>query len=84
MTTTWRYVFARDKIDTEDWFTVREVYTDSETGAVSWWTAEPVVPSGETWAELVEDLIRMQRCFGEDMLDLTLDPPALVKPRRSA
>lgn len=79
---TWRYVFARDQIDTEDRFTVRELYTDHETGALSWST-EPIAPHGETWAELADDLIRMEQCFGQDMLDLTLDPPALVKPRRS-
>jgi hypothetical protein len=75
--TTWRYVFAKDERDGEVTWTVRELYTGAD-GSVLSWTAEPVAARGDTWQELAEDLIRMEKAFGaREALDLTADPPGL-------
>lgn len=79
MTTTWRYVPTRDRVSGEDVYAIRELYTDDETGALSW-TKNPIEANGETVGELIADLGAMYTAaMHSEVLDLTLDPPALVK-----
>lgn len=73
---TWHYAMAREKLsDGSDLFTVREVYVELND-ELSW--TEPVVPEGTTWAELMDTMAKMGRVSQRKILDLTLDPPALV------
>ena len=79
MTTTWRYCTTREpRPGGGESFAIRELYTDRETGAISW-SAEPVCPHGDSWQELADDATRMlDATASQDVLDLTLDPPRLV------
>ena len=77
--TTWRYAMTREQIDGEDFFTIREVYTGPD-GALSW-TECSIAPCGDSWTECANDLAIMERAMSAPVLDLTLDPPALVSPR---
>ena len=70
---TWRYRVTRGTTHhfdgtTEDFYAIREVYTDSG-GSISW-TADEVSPRGETLAELRADFELMRRAFDEPVLDL--------------
>jgi hypothetical protein len=81
VTTTWRYAVSRERQpDGGECYAIREVYTDDESGALSW-SVDAMTPSGESWLDLVADLTRMTGAISGHVLDLTLDPPALVKPR---
>lgn len=76
---TWHYAFVRERLESgEDHFSVREVFVDD--GGLSW-SADPIAPAGETWQELADELALMANGAGRRVLDLTLDPPALVHPR---
>lgn len=78
---TWRYALARsDDGAGGHHYDIREVYTAPD-GALSW-TAGPAGPSGDTVAEILTDLDRMTRAITDALLDLTLDPPALVDSPR--
>lgn len=78
--TTWRYLLARERLATgEDYFTVREVYEGP--GDQLGWTEDAIEPSGETWREIVNTLALMSGATNGPVLDLTLDPPALVRSR---
>lgn len=77
MSTTWRYCITREAAEGGIQYAVREVYTD-DNGALSW-SADPVAPHGETWLEIADDLAKMVAAINGRLLDLTLDPPALVK-----
>jgi hypothetical protein len=79
MTRSWHYAIARDQSkDGEDFFTIREVYVDSEDPAYLAYSQDPMSPFGETPRELLADLGRMNECTRRFMLDLTYDPPQLV------
>ena len=72
----WRYVLCRNASDSEEWWNIRELYTDVD-GGISW-TANPVNPGGESIEEVLADLELMRRDCLLPYLDLTLNPPALV------
>lgn len=68
--TTWRYAVTVLRGDGEDVYEVREVYTGPD-GSSSW-TKDAVGPSGDSWGDLAEALIDMQRdVFGRRVLDIT-------------
>lgn len=75
---TWRYCVTRDERDGEIEYAIRELYT-GEDGGLSW-TADEVGPRGETAQELADDLARMSAASSRPVLDLTLNPPALISP----
>ena len=72
----WCYRMTREQRDGEDFFTIREIYTGGD-GSLSW-SADPIAARGDSWMECADDLALMGRALGADVLDLTLDPPALV------
>lgn len=79
--TTWRYCITRERVDDEtEAFAIREVYTHPDGGLS--WSADPIAPHGETWWEIADDVVRMAGAISGRMLDLTLDPPALVGRRQ--
>lgn len=81
--TTWRYCITREHVDDgSDAYAVREVYTHPDEGLS--WSTDPIAPHGETWWEIADDIAKMSRAVSGRVLDLTLDPPALVKPGRFA
>ena len=72
----WRYRVTRGTVHhfnggMEDFYAIREVYTDSE-GKISW-SVDEARPHGETLAELRADFELMQRAFAEPVLDLRDD-----------
>lgn len=73
----WRYAFAREMHDGEYGWSIRELYTRDEK--LSW--AGPITPHGETWMSLADTLAMMSGASGSKFLDLTLDPPQLVRYR---
>lgn len=77
---TWRYRVTRGTTHhfdgtTEDFYAIREVYTDSD-GGVSW-SVDEASPYGETLAELRADFELMRRAFDEPVLDLRDDATAV-------
>jgi len=65
----WNYRFCCETVpdglgDTEDVWTVREVYYDDE-GKVNGFSADPTWPQGSTWIELADDLGRMNSAMGQ-------------------
>ncbi|GGO86712.1 hypothetical protein GCM10011584_09700 [Nocardioides phosphati] len=77
---TWRYLLARERLPTgENYFTVREVHSGPNHELS--WTEDAIEPSGETWREIVNTLALMSGATNGPVLDLTLDPPALVRVR---
>lgn len=72
----WCYRITRERIDGEDFYTIREVYTGRDGGLS--WTEDAIAASGESWMECADALSLMTRALSSDVLDLTLDPPALV------
>lgn len=76
---TWRYCITRElNSDGSNLFAVREVYED-EKGELSW-TENPITPMGEDWKDIANTLALMGNSIGGYVLDLTLEPPQLVKP----
>jgi hypothetical protein len=76
---TWRYALAREILPGDiEWWTVREVYL-SKRGKLKYWTADAISPGGETAKGIRKDLKMMLADSDERILDLTLDPPRLVK-----
>lgn len=75
--TTWRYCIARESVGGFDEYSIREVYTGA-SGAISW--TESVDVSADSLREIREVLSLMSGAVGRPILDLTLDPPALVSP----
>ncbi len=69
----WNYRVTRTLVDGQYVFEIREVYyTNGEPHS---WSADPSAPSGETWHELVEDTVKMDRAVSLPCLDLTGDKP---------
>lgn len=73
---TWRYRVTRGTThhfdgSTEDFYAIREVYTDSD-GSLSW-TVDAMAPTGDSLQELRADFELMQRAFDEPVLDLRDD-----------
>lgn len=73
---TWRYCVTREEVGGEIMYAIRELYTDTD-GSLSW-TDATMSPYGETLAEFVNDLALMADASTHPILDLTVDPPALV------
>lgn len=85
MATTWTYAVTRSFFQgaTEELsgyaYEIREVYTDDETGEISW-TEKPIAPFSETVTGLQDSLSRMtSRSFG-NVLDLTVEPYQWISP----
>jgi hypothetical protein len=77
----WRYIVSKEYAGdgkTDVIYGVREYY-ETVTGVTGW--SEPIVaPQGETYDELILDLHHMLDDANDGLiLDLTLDPPGLVK-----
>lgn len=77
---TWRYRVTRGTTHrfggtTEDFYAIREVYTDSD-GGVSW-SVDEASPYGTTLEELRADFELMRRAFDEPVLDLRDDATAV-------
>lgn len=69
----WNYRVTRTKVDGEYVFAVREVYYTY--GQPHSWSRDPIAPHGESWHELAEDLVKMDRAVSQPVLDLTGDKP---------
>jgi len=86
----WRYVMSRERDDidegvAEDRYAIREYYelVDGEGDVERLWTLSPVSPSGDNATDLALDLTRMLMALNSgEMLDLTLDEPAIVQRAR--
>jgi hypothetical protein len=65
----WAYRAARQTIDGEVEWSVREVYFDTEDVALGW-TLDAIAPTGDTREELAETLRRMILGLEHDALDL--------------
>jgi hypothetical protein len=79
----WRYVMSRERDTTlaegdEDVYAIREFY-EFDNGKTSW-TADAVEAQGDSPHALARDLARMLLAVNSgEMLDLTLDEPAIVQ-----
>lgn len=69
----WNYRVTRTKVDGEYVFEIREVYYTYDQPHS--WSSDPIAPYGESWHELAEDLVKMQRAVSQPVLDLTGDKP---------
>ena len=68
---TWSYRVIRKKHETGDTtFQIHEVFQDG-SGKINGWTKNPVEPSGESLAELREDVRHFQSAFRKDVLEET-------------
>lgn len=80
----WRWCITRQKVtdgiggEPVDLYELRELYV-SDDGALSW-TEDPISPSAEAITEMAETLMLVKHALRRPILDLTLDPPALVSP----
>lgn len=76
----WRYIASRDRENGVDAWGIREVYEfEGEHGGINW-TSATVDPFGNTFGELKHDLEAMLAGMGSGgFLDLTLDPPQIVR-----
>lgn len=75
--TTWNYRGCIERTDDGPIFTVREVYY-GPNGALSW-TAEPCYPQADSWKDLCEELILMERgAMATPYLDITELPGVWV------
>lgn len=82
----WRYVMSRSRNDSGDYYEIREYYEliDGEGDIERLWTVDAITPFGETPKELAQDLARMLLAVNSgELLDLTLDEPALVQHIRA-
>lgn len=71
---TWNYRVTMTRGVDEDVYQIREVYYDDD-GQPSSWSTDPITPLGESWQELAEDLVKMQRAVSVPALDLTGEKP---------
>lgn len=71
--TSWNYRVTRTKEDGEFVFAVREVYYTHDQPHS--WSEDPIAPHGESWHELAEDIVKMQRAVALPVFDLTGDKP---------
>lgn len=69
----WNYRVTRTKVDGEDVYEIREVYYTY--GQPHSWSRDPIAPHGESWHELAEDIVKMQRAVAMPVLDLIGDKP---------
>lgn len=69
----WNYRVTRTVVDDEYVFEIREVYYDH--GEPNAWTEEAIAPHGDSWHELADDLVKMQRAVSLPVLDLTGEKP---------
>lgn len=69
----WNYRVTRTRVDGEYVFEIREVYYTH--GQPHSWSRDPIAPYGESWHELGEDLVKMQRAISMPVFDLTGDKP---------
>lgn len=82
---TWNYRVTRTRVPDgcvgggEDMYEIREVYYDDDKAIVSW-SQDPIAPFGESWREVAEDLVRMQRAVVLPVVDLTGEKPVEVRP----
>lgn len=80
----WNYRVTRTHVTTPDGpqnvYEIREAYYD-ENGQVTSWSENPIAPYGETWHELAEDLVKMQRAISMAIIDLTGEKPIEVSLR---
>lgn len=75
--THWMYVISRDTVYSgEDIYEIREIYFGPD-GKMSW-TEDPVYPMGNSVPDMIKTLELMDQVRGRNILDMTLDPPALV------
>ena len=51
----WNQRIIRTRKDEETWYEIHEVYYDAQ-GRIESWTQEPVLPGGESKAELMNDI----------------------------
>lgn len=66
----WNYRFIRTKDTSGTYiYNCHEVYYDDKTGEILSWSENPIVPQGETAAELVQDLINMGNGFQGAILE---------------
>lgn len=83
----WRYVVSLEQRvqvleEPEEVWAIRELYVD-DAGKVEGWSAEPVNPQSDSWTGVFDDLSRMTSAAARnEVLDLTLDPPA-IRARRA-
>ena len=64
---------TRTKVAGEYVFEIREVYyTDGQPHS---WSRDPIAPYGESWHELGDDLMKMQRALSMPVLDLAGGKP---------
>lgn len=75
----WRYCVTRTTTHEGYWYAIREVYFDEDGTCLSW-TADGVAASGENLSEVRWDLDRMVEALGQQVLDISADPPAWIEP----
>lgn len=78
----WNYRVVRTKEGDEYVFDVREFYY--ENGQIAAWSRDPIAPGGESWHELADDLVKMQRAVSEPIIDLTGDKPREMSGKERA
>jgi len=65
----WNYRLTVRTVDDTELWEVREIYYN-KAGNVVTWSESPVAASGESWAELVDDLSRMSSLAREKIWDI--------------